>query len=137
MSADLPQFQGRARAGWATVWASVAVLVLAGCFHEADDAREANFSVEVAHIGTNRRDPDPHTLTIGAADVKALDVKETVIANSYSTFVIFTRTVVRGDAGFVYCLKNPIVIADAASGEKDTVIPRGTCLTEKSPLQLP
>lgn len=125
---------GRVRSAAAVVSAAAAVVLVTGCPHEADDARNVVFSIQVAYDGTFPRDPDRQRLVVGSVDAEALGVRNPTSFHDFGSFTIRTTTIAEGDEKFTYCIADPIVISDASTGELVHTLPAGTCLEERTPL---
>lgn len=124
------------RAAWTAAATGLMVAVLTGCPHEADDGRAVRFTVKLAYTGTFPREPDAQVLTVGRADVEALGVVDPTVRAEFGSFTVRTTTEAEGDARFEHCLADPIVITDADTGAAVRTIPPGTCLTERTPLEI-
>lgn len=129
-------------AGWVrtcatTVAAVSAALLLTGCPGEGwDETHMFSFGVELAYDGTYPREPIPQILTVGPADVEALDLEVEEVWNSFGSFrVVTSMEVTSPDLAveeFEYCLKDPMVIRDAATDDVVHTVPPGTCFTERT-----
>lgn len=118
-------------------FACIAALLVAGCFGEADDTREVDFLIRLEPTEKYPRDANPQILTLGPADAEALGMESPTVRHDFGTFAIHTKIEASGDPAFAHCLIEPIVISDADTGETVQTIDTGTCLEERSPIDLP
>lgn len=124
------------KARWLAASMSGALLMLTGCFQEAEIERPIGYSVVVEFEDMRSTISYPQTLTIGPTDVKEMEATRSEFYGSYRSFYIRTNIVVDNVNQVNYCLVEPIVITSAATGAVDHTIPAGTCLADKSTLEI-